>query len=267
MTSADKHPAFERPWRLVERQGEVDDDIDEGAPEDHEYAAKIGLPGKRAWAQYITDGKDQGGEIALDSEYIGFLGGFPLEMEDEDRPVGTASVWMPEDDADVRTLVSDLLREGISKEHGPGLIDALCRRISDPTVLMLVSRDVNSRRATALLVYHRDVTVSEGEVSYNVFPEFFHGTSSSLARYGLMACFQAQTVADIETIVTAMVKADDIRPFSSTCHSLRDEFDELAEEMVEIIDFAQDASFDGEDLPEAFDFERIAMERASGFSS
>lgn len=255
----------DRAWRAIQTNALIGNE--QAVADDVSYAEKIGLPSKRAWSLILKGETDPGTEVSLDRNVIGFNAGYPAEVDWNDLPGRQqASVWSLESKADIEAALFDIVRDGFDPGRIARMSETMVDMLKDPGSVMIAARDVDSRHATGLMVFSRDVFVEGGEVTYNVTPKFVHGDVGGTPRSAMMACFQLQARADLETIMLSMAKAGDIRPISSDVSETQPAMKCLATEMSDLVDFAKENVFDLEDLPQAFDVGSIRKDPGSAFT-
>jgi len=250
-------------WRVVTVPAGTDPTT--ATERDVAYASGIGLASRTAWTSYITQERNPPAEINLGMADIGFNGGYPIDYDWLDNLGGTAlaSAWPVTDRAEAEAVVADLSRGGLAEWDGHLLELLLAELTEQPNAVVIASREIGSRRANAILAYTRNLTVHDGEVSYDVHPHLLVAPKSGHARPALLACFAMQAKSDFEAAIMSMSKASDVRPIASFCHGAVDVPESLVIELSDRIDYAQDGLFDGEELPSDVDFGSVVLSRTA----
>ena len=257
--------SLDAPWRAVRVGALVEDETPSDG--DVDYARKVGIASQTAWTHFITRDPSPPEEINLCKEDIGINGGYPDTVDWPDGRIGelVASAWPVTDTRELMAVIEDLIA---TRPQGPDLsflrAQAL-ERLDDPLSVIVAARDMGARRASGLLIYSRELSLYDGRVTFDVFPVALAGDEGSHSKAALVACLHMQMKADLETIILSMAKSGDIRPFGTTCHSGHPGTDDLAEAMAEMVNYAQDNLFEGEELPDWLDFGKVDMERAAAF--
>lgn len=224
--------------------------------------ARIGIAKKDAWIQLWSEGPATSDEITMRRDDLGALGGYPLEIDWDQTipPNASASVWTVSDADGLGEAIRGLVSEGMQPLAGRIHLEKLTRLIDNDDVTVIAARSPDSRRASGLLAFSRQASVSgEGGIEYYVSVEHFSEPGDASVRAALIGAFGLQVLADNEALAASLHANGVPVKIEQYCGSGSSENEDLASELAEMVDYVQEGLFGwGKDdrSPAGFDWNK-----------
>jgi hypothetical protein len=163
---------------------------------------------------------------------------------------------------EVHAVSRDLIESGFDADNLAGLKSLIGNHALDDNVVIIASREISSRRTSAILAVSRSVRLLEDSFKYEIVPIIAIGDAESHAWAAAKAAFNMQVISDYECLAKSMAAADLYRPVHTYLQDLQNGDDDLVEELPGIIDMAQDNMLEFDKAAGDFiDFERLTIER------
>jgi hypothetical protein len=249
------------PWQRME----VAADLSASSSDDLGSASNIGLPGKIAFLSYIEQSEvSQFTERGLITGEIGMFGGYSGDIDrtnfnDMER---AASIWSVNSLDEVHAVARDLIEGGYDADNLAGLKSLIGHYALDDNVVIIASREISSRRTSAILAISRSVRLLDDSFQYEIVPIIAIGDATSQAWAAAKAGFGMQATADYECLAKGMAAADFYRPVHTYLQDPRKGDEALVSDLPGIIDMAQDNMLDFDNAShDMVDFERLKIER------
>lgn len=236
--------------------------------EDREACQAIGLPGKSSFLSYrIEKAEPEGSEHSLVIGEIGMYGGYTyeqtrLEMDDMLR---VASIWSVTTPDEAKAVVRDL--DKTENIDDPKLLrklkSVLAQWSEERDIVIVASRDIQSRQASSLFVFRRYSQILGPRYVYGIIPLLAIGDEQSHSWAAAKAAFGMQVRNDYECLIKGMASADVYKPLHTTLHNLVTGNSKLVTELPDIIDMSQDMCLEGDKACDFIDFDKVKTKRAS----